>query len=213
MPDRIIQTPFSLETRKSLTVGDTFYIRGRIYNARDMTQKYIVEDLNAGNRLPFTMEGETLFIGTGPSFVKRGDRTEVGVAGATSGARATAFTPTIIKEYKIGAILSKGGGMNPETLSAMAENDCIYLAVIGGLAAYYGAQVKSAVAVRWPEKSIEGLWRYEVDAFGPVLVAVDTKGGNIYRDNESRLRKNILEYFMKLQQSSGKTLEEWIPGR
>ncbi len=213
MPDRIIQTPFSSEIRKSLKIGDTFYIRGQIYNARDMTQKNMFEDLEAGNRLPFSMDGETLFIGTGPSFVQRGDRTEVGVAGATSGARATAFTPRIIRDYKIGAIMSKGGGMNPETLSAMAENDCIYLAVIGGMAAYYGAQVKTAVAVRWPEKSIEGLWRYEVDAFGPVMVAIDTRGGNIYRENESRLKKNILEYFVKLQQSSGRTLEEWIPGR
>jgi len=213
MSKQIIETPLSVDIRKNLKIGDTFYIRGHIYNARDMTQRYLVEDIESGVRLPFSLDGQILFIGTGPSFIKRGDKIEVGVAGATSGSRATAFTPRIIEEYKIGAIMSKGGGMNPETLKAMAENNCPYLAVIGGLAAYYGAQVKNAEAVQWPEKSIEGLWKYQVETFGPVMVAIDLKGGNIYRDNEGRLKKNFLELLAKLQKTSGRTLEEWLPGR
>jgi fumarate hydratase subunit beta len=207
----VVETPLSLEVRRRLRVGETFYLKGHIYNARDMTQRYMVEELERGNPLPFSLEGEVIFIGTGPSFVRRGDRVEVGVAGATSGARATAFTPTIIEKYKVGAIMSKGGGMNPETLKAMAENQTVYLAVIGGLAAYYGAQVQKAEAVRWPERSIEGLWRYEVEAFGPVMVAIDCQGGNLYRTNEERLKKNLLGVLASLQKSSGRTLEDWRP--
>lgn len=211
MEKKIIQTPLSLETRKNLKVGDIFYLKGHLYNARDMTQSLMVEELDKGVRLPFSLEGEILFTGTGPSFVKRGDRVEVGVAGSTSGARATEFTPKIAREYKIGAIMSKGGGMNPETLKAMAETQCVYFAVIGGLAAYYGSQVVKAEAVRWPEKSIEGLWKYTVECFGPVTVAIDLKGGNIYLENERRLKKNMDQFMTTLQKSSGKTLVEWVP--
>ncbi len=207
----IIETPLSVETRKSFTAGDTFYLKGIIYNARDMTQRFMVEELEKGVRLPFSLEGEIIFIGTGPSFVKRGNQIEVGVAGSTSGARATEFTPRIIREYRIGAIMSKGGGMNPETLRAMEENQCVYFAVIGGLAAYYGAQVHRAEAVRWPEKSIEGLWKYDVESFGPVMVAIDLKGGNLYRENEARLKRRAIELLGNLQKSSGKTLDEWVP--
>ncbi len=211
MEKRILETPLSREVRRSLRVGDIFYLKGHIYNARDMTQRYMVEDLEKGNPLPFSLDGEVMFIGTGPSFVRRGDRIEVGVAGATSGARATAYTPAIVSHYKIGAIMSKGGGMNPETLEAMAKNETVYLAVIGGLAAYYGEQVKRAEAVRWPERSIEGLWRYDIEAFGPVMVAIDCYGGNVYRANEENLKKNILGILARLQRSSGKTLEDWRP--
>ena len=85
MEKMIIETPLSVETRKAFTAGDTLYLKGTIYNARDMTQRFMVEELEKGVRLPFSLEGEIIFIGTGPSFVKRGNQIEVGVAGQPAG--------------------------------------------------------------------------------------------------------------------------------
>ena len=61
----------------------------------------------------------------------------------------------------------------------MIENGCVYFAALGGAGALLSRRVVSAEIVAYGDLGTEALRRLEVKDF-PVIVAIDTKGNNIY---------------------------------
>lgn len=198
--------PINADSIRMLKIGDMVVVSGIIHNARDMTQRRIVEYLNAGEKLPFDLQGTAIYIGTGPAFRKVGDKTEITMAGPTSSARCNPYAPQLIEKLGIRAIISKSG-MDTNVLKAMRKFGCVYLAAVGGAAPYYAQFVKSAVCVAWPELAIEALWRYEVENLGPLLVAMDTHGQSYYEESDKAITENAGKISAKLEAQAGRSLE------
>ena len=55
-----------------------------------------------------------------------------------------------------------------------------YLAVIGGAAALETTWVEAIEDVDMDDLNPESLWKFRVKGFGPLLVAMDSHGGNLY---------------------------------
>lgn len=53
----------------------------------------------------------------------------------------------------------------------------------------YADKVKKIKSVKWLELGIpEAIWELEVKDFGPLIVAMDSHGGNLYEDVEKKIR-------------------------
>lgn len=168
-----LQTPLSTDETKKLHVGDTVYISGRIFTARDSAHKRIVED-----GAPVKLKGEIIFH-AGPIIRKSGDDYEMVAVGPTTSTRMNPYEPQVIR-LGVGAIVGKGG-MDEATSKALQDTGSVYMTAVGGCAALYVKAVEGIRSVNWLDLGVpEAMWELEVTEFGPLIVTMDSQGRNLY---------------------------------
>ena len=96
-----LTTPLTSEDTKKLVAGDTVFLNGTIYTARDAAHKRLVELIDAGKELPFDLEGSIIYF-VGPTPPKPGD--PIGSAGPTTSYRMDSYSPTLLKNGSKGMI-------------------------------------------------------------------------------------------------------------
>ena len=170
-----LKTPLSSEDTKQLKAGDTVFLSGTIYTARDAAHKRLVELLEAGEPLPFDLEGSVIYF-VGPTPPKPGD--PIGSAGPTTSYRMDSYSPTMLKHGSKGMIGK--GKRNQDVKDACVDYDGIYFGATGGAGALLGKQIKSAEVIAYPELGPEAVRKLEVEDF-PVTVINDTYGNDLYQ--------------------------------
>ena len=170
-----LTTPLSSEDTRQLESGDTVYLSGVLFTARDAAHKKLVDLIDAGEELPFDLEGSVIYF-VGPTPPKPGD--PIGSAGPTTSYRMDSFSPTMLKNGSKGMIGK--GKRNQEVKDACAAYDGIYFGATGGAGALLGKLIKSAEVIAYPELGPEAVRRLEVENF-PVTVINDTKGNDLYQ--------------------------------
>jgi fumarate hydratase subunit beta len=75
----------------------------------------------------------------------------------------------------------------------MRETGCVYLAAVGGAAALLSQGVKKVAGVFWLKENgeAEAVWQLQVKDFGPLIVAIDAHGKNLFTENENRIKEKI----------------------
>lgn len=178
MGEREFRTPISEKDVRSLEAGDTIYITGTIFTARDQVhRKALLEK-------PKELERAVIFH-CGPLVRKTKGGWEVVSAGPTTSSRMNALEPEFIRTFGTRAIVGKGG-MDAKVLEALKELGCVYLAMTGGCGALAAARIKQVKSVKWLEElgEPEALWELEVEKFGPLVVAMDVNGNSLYKNPE-----------------------------
>ncbi|MFH0817584.1 MAG: FumA C-terminus/TtdB family hydratase beta subunit [Candidatus Micrarchaeota archaeon] len=171
-----ITSPISLSSIRSLKCGELVYLSGKVFTARDSAHKKMLKE----KKLPFEFEKSLVIFHAGPIMKKEEDGWKCISLGPTTSSRMNDSEPEAIRRFGIRAIVGKGG-MGNEVLKAMKEK-CVYLAFTGGCAAIGASMVKRVVALHWPELGMaEGVWELEVEDFGPLIVAFDSKGKSLYK--------------------------------
>lgn len=162
-----------------LQAGDIIYLSGTIYTARDEAHLRILELTNEGKLLPFDLEGAALYH-CGPLMQKDKGGWRTVAAGPTTSARMTEMTPQVLDNYKVRAIIGKGGMKN---IAQVLKDRCVYLAYTGGCAALAVDMIKNVRDVHWLDLGMpEAVWVLEVENFGPLIVGVDAKGRDLYEE-------------------------------
>jgi len=72
------------------------------------------------------------------------------------------------------------GGLRQDSLDAFRTLGGAYLAVIGGTAALETTWVEAIEDVDLDDLNPESLWKFRVNGFGPLLVAMDSHGESLY---------------------------------
>jgi fumarate hydratase subunit beta len=176
-----LRTPISEAEIRKLKVNDTLYISGTVITARDQAHRRALEYAEKDIALPLSLEGLAVFH-CGPVMRKECDRWVVVAAGPTTSTRMEAVEPEFIRRFKPRVIVGKGG-MGDKTAKAMADCGAVYGAFTGGAAVLAANSVKRVVDVVWLDLGMpEAMWVLEVDEFGPLIVAIDSSGGNLFRD-------------------------------
>lgn len=170
-----LTTPLTSEDTKQLVAGDTVLLSGTIYTARDAAHKKLVDLIEAGEELPFDLEGSIIYF-VGPTPPKPGD--PIGSAGPTTSYRMDSYSPTMLKHGSKGMIGK--GKRNQAVKDACVEYDGIYFGATGGAGALLGKQIRSAEVIAYPELGPEAVRKITVENF-PVTVVNDTKGNDIYQ--------------------------------
>ncbi|MEX2683990.1 MAG: FumA C-terminus/TtdB family hydratase beta subunit [Candidatus Sigynarchaeota archaeon] len=184
-----IETPFTAEKARSLHAGDVVFLSGTIITARDATHERLLDPgVNIPRALASAIEHKVLYH-CGPVARKLDDGTwDIKAAGPTTSARMSAVERDVMKRYDIHAIIGKAGmrGVDWHGLGGC------YLAFVGGAALLARQAIKYVVDVAWIDLGIpEAAWILEVEKFGPLIVAQDAHGADLYADvvKKARSRK------------------------
>lgn len=188
-----LHSPFSEQDIRQLKVGDIVTFDGLLFGIRDLTQIYMFDQ---GHVPPVSLAGAPC-IHTAPSLRKNGDTWEKICVGTTTSTRMERFTPGLIGQYGVRAIIGKGG-LHQGSLDAMQQHGAVYLAIVGGSAALETQQIEAVEDVYWEHLHPEALYRFRVKNFGPLTVAMDSHGGNLYAEVLAEAERRLPEIYAKL---------------
>jgi len=192
-----LKTPLSESDARSLKAGETVYIDGIVYTGRDEVHIHALEYAEKGKTVPVDFKGSALFH-CGPIMRKVGETWEVVAAGPTTSSRMNSLEPQFIEKFRPGAVIGKGG-MSQPTVDAMKKFGCVYLAITGGAAVLAAKGIKDVKGVEWYELGMpEAIWIMEADNFGPLTVAIDAHGNNLFADVGAKVKDNEAKVRQKL---------------
>jgi fumarate hydratase subunit beta len=192
-----LKTPISEEEIRKLKVNDVIYITGTIVTARDQAHKRALEFFKQGKPLPIDLNGLAVFH-CGPVVSKEGDKWIAVAAGPTTSTRMDIFEDEFIKDFKVKVVIGKGG-MGKKTTDAMAKFGAVYGAFTGGAAILAAKAIKKVKSAEWLDLGTpEALWVFEVEDFGPLAVAIDSHGNNIFMDIAKKVEENKQRIYEKL---------------
>jgi fumarate hydratase subunit beta len=193
-----LKTPISEEEIRKLRVNDILYISGTVITARDQAHRRALEYFKKGKPLPVNLEGLAVFH-CGPVMSRQGDRWIAVAAGPTTSVRMEIFEDEFIRNFKPRVIIGKGG-MGEKTTCAMAKYGAVYGAFTGGAAVLAAKAIKNVKDVVWLDLGMpDAMWILEVDEFGPLLVAIDSCGNNLFRDITEQVERNRQRIYRKLR--------------
>lgn len=154
--------------------GDTVALSGTVYTARDAAHKRIRALLDAGESLPFPLEGAFVYY-AGPTPAPEGR--VCGSFGPTTSGRMDGFAPALYRRGLKGTIGK--GGRSPEVVDAIRETGGCYLIAVGGAGAFYASRIVSYEEIAFPELGCESVKRLEFRDF-PLTVAIDARGNDLF---------------------------------
>jgi L(+)-tartrate dehydratase beta subunit len=186
-------TPLTEEDVRKLRVNDTVTLRGTLFGIRDATHIHMFD---RGRRTRFDMRGHAV-IHTAPN-VKKTESGYVPVCvGTTTSDRMERFTRPLMAEYGVRLIIGKGG-LREGSSQAFRELGGAYLAIIGGTAALETTWVEAIEDVDLDDLHPESLWKFRVNGFGPLLVAMDSHGESLYSRVNAEARTRRAEVLKRL---------------
>ena len=173
--------PVSEEDVRRLRVDDTVTLRGTLFGIRDATQIHMFD---RGRTTRFDLHGHAV-IHTAPNVRKVAPSAEnpAGYAplciGTTTSDRMERFTRPLMREYGVRIVIGKGG-LREDSSNSFREMGGVYLAIIGGTAALETTWIEAIEDVDLDDLNPESLWKFRVNGFGPLLVAMDSHGESLY---------------------------------
>ena len=176
-----LRMPVSDDGVRKLRVNDTITLNGTLFGIRDATQIHMFD---RGRKTRFDLAGHAV-IHTAPNVkqVARDAKNPAGYApvcvGTTTSDRMERFTRPLMQQYGVRLIIGKGG-LREDSLKSFQEQGGAYLAIIGGTAALETTWVEAIEDVDLDDLHPESLWKFRVNGFGPLLVAMDSHGESLY---------------------------------
>ena len=192
------KTPISEEEVRKLKVNDVLYVTGTIVTARDQAHKRALEYYKSGQELPVKLEGLAVFH-CGPIVKKEGDKWIAVAAGPTTSTRMDQFEDEFIKAFKVRVVIGKGG-MGKRTADAMEKYGAVYGAFTGGAGVLAAKAIKNVKTVEWLQDlgMPEAFWVFEVEDFGPLSIAIDSHGNNLYDAVKKKAEEQRIKIYEKL---------------
>lgn len=192
-----LTTPISEEDIRKLKVNDVLYVTGTVVTARDQAHKRALQLQKEGKPLPINFEGLAVFH-CGPIVKKEEEKWSVVAAGPTTSTRMDIFEDEFIENFKARVIIGKGG-MGKRTTDAMQKFGAVYGAFTGGAAVLAARAIKKVKTVEWFDLGMpEALWILETEEFGPLTVAIDSHGNNLFDDVKKKTEENRIPIYKKL---------------
>jgi len=185
--ERRLTTPLDETTVRGLRAGDSIALDGIVYGLRDAT---LIRMFDQGVTPPVDLTGAVV-LHTAPNVVRAPDGSYAPLSvGTTTSMRMDRFTRPLLERHGVRGIIGKGG-LSSESLAALGQQGAVYLAITGGAAALETIQIEAIEAVWWEDLMPECLWRFRVGALGPLIVAMDAAGGDLYADVLAGVKRRL----------------------
>lgn len=169
-----ITLPLTQSLAKKLRAGDTVYLTGTVYTARDAGHKRMCQTLARGEPLPFDPQDATIYY-VGPTPAKPG--AVIGSAGPTTSGRMDAYAPTLLALGARGMIGK--GARSAAVRDALVQHCGVYFGAIGGAGALLAKCIKSSRLIAYEDLGAEALRALYVENM-PLVVIMDCMGNNLY---------------------------------
>jgi L(+)-tartrate dehydratase beta subunit len=189
-----LSPPLTEAEVRELRAGDTATLTGVVYGLRDAT---LIRIFDQGVAPPVDLAGAVV-LHTAPNVVRHPDGGYAPLSvGTTTSMRMDRFTRPLLARYGVRAVIGKGG-LSAESLAAFREHGGAYLAITGGAAALETVQIEAIEGVWWEDLMPECLWRFRVRELGPLIVAMDAHGGDLYAEVLSDAKARLARIYAKL---------------
>lgn len=186
-------TPLTEVQARALRVNDTVTLQGTLFGIRDATHIHMFD---RGRKTRFDLRGHAV-IHTAPNVRKTPTGYEPICVGTTTSDRMERFTAPLMREYGVRLVTGKGG-LREGSLQAFKEFGGAYLAIIGGTAALETTWIEAIEDVDLDDLHPESLWKFRVNGFGPLLVAMDSHGSSLYNDVNTAAQQSRAEALRRL---------------
>jgi len=191
------RTPISEDQARKLRVSDELYLSGMIITARDQAHMRALKWLEEGKPLPLSFEGLGLFH-SGPMVERVDGEWRVVCAGPTTSARMEDLEARFLEAFKPRIIIGKGG-MGSRTAEALRNFGAVYCSFTGGAGLLVADAVREVEGVEWLDLGVpEALWVLRVEGFGPLTVAMDASGGNLYAEVAKGVQENKVKIYERI---------------
>ncbi|AGB41932.1 hydro-lyase family enzyme, Fe-S type, tartrate/fumarate subfamily [Halobacteroides halobius DSM 5150] len=170
-----LETPVSEEEIRELQAGDKVLLSGVVYTARDAAHKRLVDTLDQGAKLPFSLEGSAIYY-VGPAPAKPDE--VIGSAGPTTSYRMDPFTPKLLAQGL--KIMIGKGKRNQEVIDSMEQEGAIYLGATGGAAALISECITEVEVIAYSDLGTEAVRKLKVKDW-PLICVIDSNRGNLYK--------------------------------
>ena len=177
--------PLTKDKASSLCAGDSVFLTGTLYTARDAAHKRLIAMLDAGLPLPFSLRDAAIYyVGPTPAL----DGMALGSAGPTTSVRCDPYTPQLL-ENGVTVMIGKGKRSN-EVKKAIQANKSVYMAATGGAGALLSQCIKFSEVIAFEDLGTEAIRKLYVENF-PAVVINDCHGGDYYESaREIYLKQN-----------------------
>ena len=186
-----LATPVSESDIRKLRINDTVTLQQTLFGIRDATQIHLFD---RGRKTKFDLQGHAV-IHTAPNVRKVPVSSQFPAGyqpiciGTTTSDRMERFSEPLMREYGVRMIVGKGG-LRESSAKAFEQLGGVYLAFIGGTAALETTWIDQIEDVDLDDLNPESLWKFKINQFGPLLVAMDSHGGSIYQEVKADVASN-----------------------
>lgn len=191
--EKHLSLPLSEGDVRSLNTGDIVYLSGEVIQLLGPAHRRALEYKAENRELPFEIENMAIYhcytCLTGDK-----DHLQCEFLGASTSAGVNPYEPEFIRQFKVRAVIGKGG-MDDNTLQAMKEVGCVYLAQIGGCCQLSSQAVQETKGTFWEDMAANFGVKMIFKDLGPLVVAMDANGHSQFETiNQSAMRnkKNIM---------------------
>ncbi|MBI4240881.1 MAG: fumarate hydratase C-terminal domain-containing protein [Candidatus Rokubacteria bacterium] len=193
MAEYRLTTPLSEAQVRGLRAGDSVTLDGIVFGVRDAT---LIRMFDQGQEASVDLSG-AVCLHTAPNVKKVGERYEPLSVGTTTSMRMDRFTGPLLERYGVRGIIGKGG-LSAESLKPFQRLGGVYLAITGGAAALETTQIEAIEGVWWEDLMPECLWKFRVRGLGPLTVAMDAHGGNLYAEVLGEAQRRLADIYARL---------------
>ncbi len=193
MAEHVLTTPLSEADVRSLQAGDSVTLNGVVFGIRDAT---LIRIFDQGQAPPADLRG-AVCLHTAPTVRKMGQGYEPVCVGTTTSMRMDRFTGPLLEHYGVRAIMGKGG-LSADSLAHFQRLGGVYFAITGGAAALETTQIEAIEDVWWEDLMPECLFKFRVRDLGPLTVAMDAHGRNLYAEVLEEARRRLPEIHARL---------------
>jgi L(+)-tartrate dehydratase beta subunit len=191
----ILTTPISAEDLEGIHIGDIIYMNGYITTCRDVAHRRVVE---GHQKLPVDVRGAAI-LHAGPIIRALGnDKFQMVNVGPTTSMRMEKFEKEFVEQTGVRLVVGKGG-MGPNTEYACKTYKALQLVFPAGCAVVAATEVEEIEDAQWLDLGMpETLWKCRVKEFGPLIVAIDTYGENLFEKNKVVFNKRKDEVYKEI---------------
>lgn len=179
---RNIVLPATRAAVAELKLGEMVTVSGPIVvTAGIPTHHRILDSIEQGQPTPIALE-EAAFFHLGSYSRETEEGFEILYMNPTTSTRFNPLMPRIIRHFGLRCVGGKGG-LDDECARALKDVGGVYLSFLGGGAPIISSAIRRIRQVAWDDFiSHYRLVELEVEALGPLTVAIDARGNSLYRN-------------------------------
>ena len=181
----VTDLPAMVREQQLLHAGDRVILSGTVYTSRDAAHKRLTAAMReqGTDSLPFPLKDAVIYY-AGPTAAPPGR--PIGACGPTTSSRMDPYAPMLLDAGLL-AMIGKGE-RSQAVCDAIIRNHAVYFCAVGGAGALAAAHIAACEVIAYDDLGCESVKRLTVSEF-PLLVAIDSHGGNLFRDGRAQFGK------------------------
>ncbi len=156
-----------------------------IWIIRDAAPMRITAAMRDYGELPFPLQDAVIYY-AGPTAAPPGR--PIGACGPTTSSRMDPYAPMLLDAGLL-AMIGKGE-RSQAVCDAIMRNHAVYFCAVGGAGALAAAHISACEVIAYDDLGCESVKRLTFSDF-PLLTAIDSHGGNLFRDGRAAFAGQI----------------------